>query len=356
MTSTRTKNRKLHMDVLRCIAIYMVLFNHTSKSGFTLFTIRQESPLCGIYVCWSIFIKIAVPLFFMISGALLLGKEESIRTIIQKRFLRFAIVLVVASFIMYVYTIRNSIGDFSIKHFLKLLYSDGVVIPYWYLYSYLAYILLLPFLRKIAQRLSNKEYLYMIVIYIGIQCLNILQFLIWKGDVFRNQYFVFFFMENNIFFPLLGYFLENRLLERYINKRNIICMAILSVVSIILIAKLTLYRCNLLNDWSDRTSTVFFFSFIFIPAATVYLGCKLYFSNHVVSDKVSKFISGASATTFGIYLFETIYREQTAQVFEVLKPRIHDMPACLIWILCACILGMIITWVIRKIPLVRKYI
>lgn len=79
-------NRKSYIDLLKIMAIYMVLFNHTKDKGFILFTIAQGSKLYPFYLFNAIWIKIAVPLFFMTSGALLLGKEESIGQILKKEF------------------------------------------------------------------------------------------------------------------------------------------------------------------------------------------------------------------------------------------------------------------------------
>ena len=69
--------RTVYLDFIRILAIYMVLFNHTRTSGFVLFTVRRGSFFYPFYLFNAILIKSAVPLFFMVSGALLLGKEES---------------------------------------------------------------------------------------------------------------------------------------------------------------------------------------------------------------------------------------------------------------------------------------
>ena len=79
--------RKTYIDFLRIVAIYMVLFNHSGKNGMMLFTISRQSPFYPFYLFNSIFIKIAVPLFLMISGTLLLGKNESYGDIV-KRFIK----------------------------------------------------------------------------------------------------------------------------------------------------------------------------------------------------------------------------------------------------------------------------
>ena len=73
------KKRLLSLDFMRIFAILLVIFNHTDNRGFYRFL--TDDP--GTFLYWfnlffSILCKAAVPLFFMISGALLLNKEESI--------------------------------------------------------------------------------------------------------------------------------------------------------------------------------------------------------------------------------------------------------------------------------------
>lgn len=76
--------KKLHLEFLRIIAIMLVIFNHTGEKGFLLYTIARDSVLYEFYLFSSIACKVAVPLFWMISGALLINKEESISVIYKK--------------------------------------------------------------------------------------------------------------------------------------------------------------------------------------------------------------------------------------------------------------------------------
>lgn len=148
-------SRRVYIDFLKVIAIYLVLFNHTGVSGFVLFTVRQGTKMYFPLMFNAILIKIAVPLFFMASGALLLGKEESYGDLLRKRFLRFLVVLVVASLISYLYTcLRQGSQALSAAYFWTMLYTHNLAGSYWYLYAYLAYILMLPLLRKLAKAMT----------------------------------------------------------------------------------------------------------------------------------------------------------------------------------------------------------
>lgn len=68
------KRNLLHIELIRIIAAYFVIFNHTNKKGFFLFSVYERGSLqYWVYMIFSVFCKISVPLFFMIVGALLLN-------------------------------------------------------------------------------------------------------------------------------------------------------------------------------------------------------------------------------------------------------------------------------------------
>ena len=80
--------KKTYIECLRIIAIILVIYNHTRELGFTLY--QYTSDACSYYlsvlmipVC-----KTAVPIFLMISGATLLGKEEDYRYLFSRRIVR----------------------------------------------------------------------------------------------------------------------------------------------------------------------------------------------------------------------------------------------------------------------------
>ena len=116
------QNRKMHMDILRVIAIFMIMFNHTGQVGFSLYTVYTEGILYWIYLFVAIFIKAGVPIFLMISGALLLPKEESLLELFKKRILKILFALMLGSFVHWLYFSKGQISLFSLKNYLRYLY------------------------------------------------------------------------------------------------------------------------------------------------------------------------------------------------------------------------------------------
>ena len=80
MMNQTGKERKLYFDILRIIAITCVVYNHTNEYGYYRYAIVNNQVFSCLYAALGAFIAIGVPLFFMISGALLLEKEEFLRS------------------------------------------------------------------------------------------------------------------------------------------------------------------------------------------------------------------------------------------------------------------------------------
>lgn len=73
------RTKKIYLEILRILAILFVIFNHTGVNGFLIF--QKYSYTTGqfwLYLYISTFVTCAVPVFFMISGALLLSKDEDL--------------------------------------------------------------------------------------------------------------------------------------------------------------------------------------------------------------------------------------------------------------------------------------
>ena len=71
------KKKRVDLEIIRIVAILFVMINHTATNGFVLEKMHQSSFQYIMLLCLASVARVAVPLFFMVSGALLLKKEES---------------------------------------------------------------------------------------------------------------------------------------------------------------------------------------------------------------------------------------------------------------------------------------
>ena len=162
------EKRKTYLDWLRVIAIALVIYNHLP--AFAL----RESGKFG-FVLPAVLVPVNVPLFFMISGALLLGKDESTKTLINKRVMRMVVVIPVALVGLYLLrslhetVLHGTSFHFSLKECVYGIFSGGLAPldsgSYWYLYAYLGYMIMLPFLRGAAKHMLRPHFILLTVIH-----------------------------------------------------------------------------------------------------------------------------------------------------------------------------------------------
>ncbi|MBE5990961.1 MAG: acyltransferase [Paenibacillaceae bacterium] len=353
--------KKVYLEALRIIAIFFIIFNHTGSEGFSLFTIRQSSPLYWHYMSLSILCKTAVPIFWMISGSLLLAKEEPLTKVLKKRELRFWVIILLFSFLQFAYRIiLDHKYTFSILIFIKAVTTTSMAGTYWYLYSFAALILMMPFLRKIAVNTSNKEYVYLMslnIIFLGL--LPITQFLIWNGkNYFVPDFSPLIATNGYIVYPLVGYFIENRISSEYYNKKNAFLLIFFSIISIIVSCLMTQYQANITGVLQEQTMQTFYNSLILIPSITIFYLIKYCFESLCVPMCLNKLIIIVGNTTLGVMLIENIVREQTRSILDILKTVLHlpSILACLIWVSCILLICSSITLVMKKLPLLNKLI
>lgn len=163
--STNQSNRIYWFDVTRFIAILFVVFTHVHEQ------IGVDS-----YIIQAIFYdidRLGVPLFFMLSGALILPKfvNVNIWCFYKKRIPQFIFLLFFYSFLTnFIQKLFSNIPIWqSLKESLVLtngIYpaNTGDAHHLWFMYTIIELYLTAPFLGKLLERLSNREILFFLVI------------------------------------------------------------------------------------------------------------------------------------------------------------------------------------------------
>lgn len=350
--SSRPK-RLLHLDLLRLLAIYFVIFNHTGNRGYFLFANSTGSGLYFLYMLASVFCKVAVPIFFMISGALLLPKQESLSRLFSKRILRIVVVLLLVSVPYYIWLHRAQ--GLSLRSFLTYIYGNSASTSLWYLYSYVALLLMMPFLRSMVRGMVETDFLYLTVGYILVfGVMPCLEFCLWKGSVTIHESFnPALFMTPNIFYALVGYYLEYVMDHQKNRKRTISLGIALSVIALALTCFMTHYQSVIVVECSMEQLECFFNCFICIPAMALYITIK-YAGEKIRSPQMQKLLPIAGGTVFGIYLIEKFVRALTEPVYVAVVPLVGSFTASLIWVFAVFCLSFVIVIAMKYIPVIKK--
>ena len=292
----------------------------------------------------------------MITGALLLKKEEPISVVLKKRFSKFLIILLFSALIIYLYFLNWDFSKFSLSSFLKQVYSTNITTSLWYLYAFLAYILMLPFLRKMAQRMTATDYAYLTGLMVLISSLRCFELLFFDYEVHYHSDFNLFSTMDIVYYPLMGDFLANKLNDDKITLKMTLLSCAVGLIFKIVNCWLTCIWCEHLGEWEYKTCQNFLHRYIFFPAIALFIAMRYIFIKVQLGELAKKCITYLGSCTFGIYLFERIYREETLFIFNSLSLYIPRFAACLIWIISAFCLGLAVTAFAKKIPLLRKFL
>lgn len=346
-------NRKIHLDLLRIIAILFVIYNHTNEKGYYLYAFDCPLILRIVYIITGAIIAVAVPIFFMISGSLLIPKNESMKDLYTHRVLRMVVVLVVFSVLQYAYQVVFDGTELSVVYFLKNTLSDNITPAYWYLYSYLAYLICLPFIRKMALNMTNREYKYLFGAFLLIEGL-LAGILFATGLGNMNAFFVIPFFNRIVIYPLLGYYMEHRMEEEEYNSKGLIKWIIAMILVVALIVIMTLVRDLPYEEFTTYDKGLFTTGFTFILVGGIYYLIKLLFKGKTLSKASTKVITILSGSVFGVYLIENIIRDNTLFIYNAIASVIGKFLGAWLWCIIVFLIGAVIVFVIKLIPGVKK--
>ncbi|HKM35254.1 MAG TPA: acyltransferase [Lachnospiraceae bacterium] len=338
--------KKSYIELLRVIAIILVVFNHTRSLGYSLYTNTNSQITYWISLAASLFCKVAVPVFFMISGGVLLGKKESITQLYQKRVLRIILVILIFTFLQYLRIVRVHPDEgFSILKWLDYCMNGNIIEPYWYLKVYLAMLICLPFLRFLAAEMEDTHYIYLLSIKFIFMILSLVSIYTGKMPNLSVP-----FLDDVLFYPLIGYYLVNKFdqgkLVVKLNRR--ICSIALAFL-LILITFLagTYYKTN--DQYIDGFHTVS----AWLMAILLFISVK---RTHIPSAFWVKVIGVLGSCTFGVYLIEDVVRNQFVFLVPMLSNYIGDFSACLVFVLVSVFVSMLAIYIVKKIPYINKLI
>ncbi|MBE5898470.1 MAG: acyltransferase [Lachnospiraceae bacterium] len=347
------KERKLYLDLLRIIAIIFVIYNHTSEKGYYLYAFDCSMPFKIIYMSTGALIAVAVPIFFMISGSLLIPKEESLKDLYLKRVLRMVIVLAVFSVIQYAFNVIVNKEELSIQFFFKNILTDNIIPAYWYLYAYIAYLICLPFLRKLAKNMSNAEFKYLFILFVIIEgVFSLVLYVLYQGGY--NSFFVIPFFNRIVIYPLLGYYMEHRVEESRYNVKGMLKWILLMIIVIALIVAMSIYRNLPYEEFTIYDKGLFTTGFTIILDVGVFYIAKMIFKQRKANKGVSFILTALGSTVFGVYLTENIIRNYTVGVYDYLASVVGRFIAAWIWCTLVFLIGAVIIYIIKLIPGVKK--
>lgn len=339
------KKKEVYIEFLRIIAIILVIFNHTD--GFFLYYSNTDNPLTWWFsFIGSVLCRCNVPLFIMITGTLLLDKEESIRNLYKKRMGRIGIVLILFSLFYYCLNIyRNKVSTFSLTAFLEGVMSGSIQESFWYLYLYLGLLAVLPLLRRMAVASKDDELKYILLLQIILETgIRVLSFL--AGVEINGNLYV---LNRYVFYLLAGYYLGRRIdTDRASGLYATGAAAIiLSLVGTCIIVRIGWHRDGM---YSQELLD------LFTPVLTlgIFWEIRWFCLRYRISERLERGICEIGDCVFGIYLLEQLARIQLLPLYLYLTENTFGVLACSCYVICSFCLAWLYTELLKRIPLLSR--
>ncbi len=165
-----------------------------------------------------------------------------------------------------------------------------------------------------------------------------------------------FVMEKILFFPLVGYYIEYNIDIAKIKARHILGLIIVGCIGIGLSIYSTFLNASIINDYTQDYIDLC----NYIIAIVVFIIIKYVFVIALPSlenGKIGNVIDYIGTMTLGIYMFDPCFKVLFGQIFDqTIAIRVSHFGASVLWILMSFGLGMLITCILKKIPLLGKII
>jgi surface polysaccharide O-acyltransferase-like enzyme len=332
---------------LRVIALFAVVILHTTSPVMEQF---HKGPLSVWLVgdFYNSLVRFAVPVFVMISGALLLNREYTLGDFLKRRLSRIVIPFLFWSLIYIGYMFYNEEIDYSgdvlitIKQVLHLL-KYGSSYHLWYVYMLIGLYLIIPILSKFVRSATENELLYFIGVWFFIMLIDQPYLSRFKPQL-DLRYF-----EGFIGYLVLGHYLA---FKQFTFKYLKAAMWILFFATL----GLTTLGTYLLFNHYNGISTLMYEP---LSPPIVIISVSIFMIARLSTPKLSPFIIKVrnliGTYSYGIYLGHaivlTLLDEQGIK-FTWFAP-IASIP---VTALICFSLALLLVYLVNKIPLVGKWI
>ena len=344
------KDRLIGLDLLKIVSAFMIAVIHASSGVFNNHELGSLVWKEGLIL--NTVTRFAVPVFLMISGALLLGRKISLDKAIRKAIIA-GIALFVWSF-AFILTKKILWNDGNVIHdTLMIFFNKRVSGHLWYGYLLIWIYLFSPILNIMYESLSNKMRIYFIILGLLIPSAidSVIYYFSLDVQILQNSFFIYM---------NLGYisvlFMGRMIYE---NKEGIslILGGISSVIGLVLTILLTEGISRRLG-----VSTHTFFSELEIgnvmyAFGIMLLGCKLSWKGD--NTFIKKIIIKVSELAMGIYFSHALVMWLIGDTisFRGITFKIdNSVPECLLFVVIIFVTTIIMIAPLSNIPYLKKLV
>jgi len=329
------------VDLVRVLGSFFVVMAHLSYTQ-----VKGTYPVDFYYA----FSRIAVPLFFLLSGFLLLQKDEPLGVFFKKRAWKVFFPFIIWSLI-YMWQ-GNQFADFGTswwgivsKTVMAILRSPRAS-HLWFFYSLIGLYLATPVLRLFVSKAKAKDsdLLYFIAIWILAEPVTLFLGLYTRVRIG---------FEWNFFTGYIGYFVLGYYLGKREYTRNQLLIAAGLFLFSVFVTFAGIHVAKLMDPYIDYFERYLSLNVIVMASSGFVL-----LSRVPISDGLLKFLAPQSRASFGIYLIHMIFLGwmMNNPPFSALYTSTMDWLVIPLLTLIGYVISFAVVFVMQKIPVIRSLV
>ena len=310
------------VDFVRVIAALFVVLVHAAAPwvlayGKTSAMNWQTANLTSSVV------RVAVPLFCMVSGFLLLPKAHDLDSFLKRRLSRLLTPLVAWAVIYFLYRKFHGGEDMPLRRYLVLFYHGDVYYHMWFLFMLLGMYFCMPVLSPLVMPANRHLLNYYLVgwCFVALLC----PAFGWVMRFFFHQDWVLG-IDMPVFAGYSGYFLIGHLLgvgpstQKNLGKLGLFfCLSVLATAMTNTIASM---RSGHLDGWNGYISP-----FVLVSSVLAFAGLKEVGARFCVGSRLSRIIVLVGRASLGIYLVHPLVMEPLQAYLKAIPGAVSEMAA-----------------------------
>ena len=327
------KKREYAFDILRVIAMIMVIIIHVSNVYSRSFGMISNSSFI-ISLVFNTFSRMSVPIFLMISGTLLLDRKFEKKKYF-KRLLRFLILIIVWDIIYLIWEYLYL--GITYDKLYKLIFE-----PYrahlWFLYTIFILYTIQPLLRWILMKTNSYGKIILLCLWLLFSSYSLINYTI-------AQYFTIF---SYIGFFIIGKYLYDFSKNRDLRKYN----------SLLILGILVLCSFSILLNYYSSVKLNMFYNMYFAYRTPFIMYSSFAFYVLIISnyrkDSVPKIITVFSDLSLGVYLIHGIFLDITVNIFNYYT--IYSLVGIPFFTIIIFICSIISVFILKKIKILNRIV
>lgn len=353
----------LPVDLIRAFAIFCVVLLHAAIESYDQSVMTD--PIIALYngttSAYQSVAIVGVPLFAILSGALLLRPSktfEPIRVFLRKRLGRLGLAFAFWSAIYFAWSFLVDAQPFSWQAIVGGVFSNGAYFHFWFFYLIGGLYLATPVLRIVVDKGGRIVTRYLLVLwFVGTSVMPLVLLvsgvLLGTGFALNNMLF--------LFTGFIGYFVFGAYVTRIrASSRILIAGLLMGIVWTLIGTYFMIYPLN----WVGQ----YYFFFDTVSANVVLVSISIYmllskapadWPGKTKHSRLHAIIQFISANTLPIYLFHVMILESIHRGYFGFKLSLVSMNP-IVEIPLAAAIAFVITialiWVITRLPILTKLI